>query len=140
MPWMPDVPKGPVALVGLLAVTGGGCATVATTENPFESSRLDGGPSSYLVVENNNSAELQVYAVQGRARISLGRVSPVGSSRLEIPDNFVRAGAITLLAEERPRVRGATYRTREVVFSPGQNIEWKLEATLGRSFVAVRNP
>lgn len=93
--------------------------------------------TTYLVVDNQSSLEIQVYLVQGGARFSLGRVPASRSTRLVLPSSRIRAGLVALLGESRPRIENTRYRTNPLNVVPGQTVRWRLEAGSERSFVAI---
>ena len=113
------------------------CATGGARCNPLDHER--GVADTYLIVENGNPSELQIYWLQGESRFSLGRVRGLSSTRIRIPPPLLATGIASLLAEERPRNLGRGYRSRVFPIARGQRIEWSLETTLTGSRLAIRS-
>ncbi|HEX6308689.1 MAG TPA: hypothetical protein VFZ69_10905 [Longimicrobiales bacterium] len=113
-----------------LAVAGCASETDDTPKNAF------GEGTATVVVQNNNWADMTVYAVRNGLRMRLGMVVSMGAQRFKLPRNALGgAGDLRLLAD--PIGSDAVFRTQPLLVAPGQLIEFTLQNNLAHSTSTV---
>jgi hypothetical protein len=93
-------------------------------------------PSAIIEVQNNNWADIVVYAVRNGMRMRLGMVTSMSRERFSLPASvFASSGDVQLLADP---IGGATpYLFPPVMVHQGQRVEVRLENHLPLSSVSV---
>jgi hypothetical protein len=93
-------------------------------------------PSAIIEVQNNNWADIVVYAVRNGMRMRLGMVTSMGRERFPLPASvFASSGDVQLLADP---IGGATpYLFPPVTVHQGQRVELRLENHLPLSSLSV---
>ncbi len=116
------------ALVAVMLV-GLSCGGRSTDEPPAPLAR------SLVHVINNNTLTMHMYAIVGPQMASLGVVSSFSRETYELPTSAVARGEVRILAD--PIGSRVGYVTDRIVFSPGDEIEVKLENNLAISSYSV---
>jgi hypothetical protein len=121
-----------VLIAGLL-VTGAGCA-----HHP--SGAPDPGavqPAAvHLNVTNNSPLPMEVYAVGSGINYRMGTVSPGLASHFVFPPSMIGNGPLEVQA--RPSGGGDLIRSGQLLLSPGQVVDFKIEAHQVNSTTTVR--
>lgn len=123
------------AAVAALAAQGA-CAPM---QQPLDASGPGAPPPPAEVrVENLNWADMNVYVVQGGARMRLGTVNSMNSQTFRVPASVMRNAAyVRILAD--PVGSFNTFTSQEVRMLPGQRLELRVQGSLALSSVAVYN-
>lgn len=120
-------------LIAGLLVTGVACAHHrGTTTDPVA---MRPG-AVYLNVTNNSSLPMVVYAVGSGISYRLGTVSPGISSRYTFPPSMIGNGPLEVQA--RPSGGGELIRSGQLLLSPGQVVDFKIEDSQVNSTTTVR--
>jgi hypothetical protein len=90
----------------------------------------------YLNVTNNSSLPMVVYAVGSGVSYRLGTVSPGISSRYTFPPSMIGNGPLEVQA--RPSGGGDLIRSGQLLLSPGQVVDFKIEDSQVNSTTTVR--
>ena len=89
-------------------------------------------------VSNNNSLDINVYAVNQSMRIRLGTVTTASTQRFEVSLHQISpTGELQLLAD--PIGSRRTMRSEAIHVSAGQVVEWTLQADLRQSSLTIRS-
>ena len=89
-------------------------------------------------VSNNNSLDMNVYAVNQSMRIRLGTVTTASTQRFEVSLHQISpTGELQLLAD--PVGSRRTMRSEAIHVSAGQVVEWTLQADLRQSSLTIRS-
>ena len=89
-------------------------------------------------VSNNNSLDINVYAVNQSMRIRLGTVTTASTQRFELSLHQISpTGELQLLAD--PVGSRRTMRSEAIHVSAGQVVEWTLQADLRQSSLTIRS-
>jgi hypothetical protein len=90
----------------------------------------------YLNVTNNSSLPMVVYAVGSGISYRMGTVSPGISSRYTFPPSMIGNGPLEVQA--RPSGGGDLIRSGQLLLSPGQVVDFKIEDSQVNSTTTVR--
>lgn len=100
----------------------------------------DGVPAAsrqaFVEVQNNNWADIVVYAVRYGVRTRLGMVTSMGRERFALPPGLIGGGADLQLVAD-PIGGEAPYAFPPVMVEGGQRVEVRVENNLRLSSVAV---
>ncbi len=110
-------------LLALLLVAG--CAA-----NP-RGERHERGPEddATLVIHNQATSEMRIYAIVGAQRIRLGSVSPLGRERLRIPAHVVGLGR-DLRFQALPLASNTVANSWNMYVRPGQTVTLTVPSTV----------
>jgi hypothetical protein len=120
-------------LISGLLVTGAACAHHrggATEPGAMHPAAV------YLNVTNNSSLPMVVYAVGSGISYRLGTVSPGIFSRYTFPASMIGNGPLEVQA--RPSGGGVLIRSGQLLLSPGQVVDFKIEDSQVNSTTTVR--
>jgi hypothetical protein len=90
----------------------------------------------FLNVTNNSALPMVVYAVGSGIDYRLGTVSPGISSRYTFPPSMIGNGPLEIQA--RPSGGGVLIRSGQLLLSPGQVVDFKIEDSQVNSTTTVR--
>lgn len=77
-----------------------------------------------LVVENQSTLEMTVYAIRGAARVRLGQARALNTTTFRIPPDLVSGQALRFLAD--PIGSNRTPVSEEISVWPGETIEIRI--------------
>ncbi len=93
--------------------------------------------STTVRVQNNNWQDVNVYVLRSGSRFRLGTVPSVTERTFRLPSGLDTGGSdVELLADPIGSTR--THATGPILFSPGDQIVWKIENHLPLSSYTVR--
>ena len=98
-------------------------AACVTTGAPREEQ-----PATWLVVENRNFLDMNVYVWRGAQRVRLGIATGSSTTRMRIPHTLI-FGATPLRFQADPVGGRASPVSMEVVVSPGEEVGIQIPAT-----------
>ena len=103
-----------------------------------------GPPAAYepgepvsIVIQNNNSQDLDVFAFGDGGRRRLGTIVSHSTQTYFLDSGFIGASRTLQLTAEPIANRSGGVQAR-IGVQPGQEVRWTLESSLARSFFSVR--
>jgi hypothetical protein len=123
-----------IASVLVLALLAGGCVWPfgKKNEDPMEESAPE--PIT-LHVTNHNWSDVVIYALPSGSRVRLGSVVTGQEAEFVLPVNYAPNGVVSLLVD--PIGSRETFRTGNILVSPGQQVELTVENHLSTSSWSV---
>jgi hypothetical protein len=101
-----------------LALVIGGCARAAPD------TAVDPRAGATLVVDNQSTLEMNIYALRGAQRVRLGQARALQSTTLRIPADLVTGFALRFLAD--PIGSRRTPISEEISVWPGETVEIRI--------------
>ena len=113
-------------LTKVLGLVLAGISTACATSSPGLMSRTDAAPAATVVVRNASFDDVRVYLVRGSSRHSLGIVGAAATEGLPVPDSWVDAEPVEIVAV--PRISsGPTRSTGFVQLYSGDTVDWAID-------------
>ena len=122
----------------LLAIAGAAAVSACAGVPASETADLGFGTvdrQTTLTVENRYVEDMEIYLLNGAARMRLGRAAAFSTVRLTIPADALRSGRIALQAN--PIGPGRGFVTEPMLVQAGQPVQFRLERNLLLSGSAV---
>jgi hypothetical protein len=137
----PRVLKGTRAMTTRIRNTIAAAAAVLTLGACASGNSMENGSiatGAVLEVENNNWADMNIYAVRGSMRQRLGTVASFDKRRFVVRSELL-LNPDGLLLEADPIGSRDVLRSPPIVVSPGQTVHWDIENHLSLSSAYIRN-
>ncbi|HET9982788.1 MAG TPA: hypothetical protein VFQ38_04360 [Longimicrobiales bacterium] len=123
-----------VASVLVVALLAGGCVWPFGRKNEDQSEEPAPEPIT-LRVTNHNWSDVVIYVLPSGSRIRLGSVVTGQQADFVLPLNYTPNGVMSLLVD--PIGSRETFRTGNILVSPGQQVELVIENQLSTSSWSV---
>jgi hypothetical protein len=120
-------------LAATVALALGACASTAAEDTDLGFGAVE--RASKVTVENRYTEDMDIYVLNGSARMRLGRASSFSTMSATIPADVLRSGRIAL--EAVPIGPGREFRGERMLIQSGQFVRLRLERNLALSNSAV---
>lgn len=115
----------------LVAAGGAAACSQATSGSPMTGADRSEAPVQ-VRVENENWADMRIYALRAGSERRLGRVTSLDTRSFDVPESFM-SGADELRLVARGLASGETTATGPIQVGPGEVVIWNLKNDLDLS-------